>query len=381
MAERSEFGEYQAEVRRKALGFGRLVQCLALAKGDLLQARVLANSSPDRRVRDAIAAIASVQGAGIGDLIEKGIVSPGSSADVSWAGPLVQLMPLASEFVSYLHRYTCFGRLLQFVRRVPFNVKFSRATAGTQSAAWIGQGAPLAVSAMAFDLLSLSFAKMGGLAVISQELVKFGSPDAASVIVNDMSEALAALEDASFFDPSNAGSSSIRPASVTHGVTPLISSGSSAQQIAADAKTALAALDALNFPPSGRVWVADTLAATHIQTLVSSTGVRSFPEFRDNGEFFGLPVLVTGGGIDSNSPPHGTLILLHAPSIAVASLDVADVSITQSASVQMDSDPASGAQQLVSLWQSNLVAAKATLYANWLVRRTGATQVITGIAV
>ncbi|MNG11437.1 hypothetical protein D3C84_949820 [compost metagenome] len=43
--------------------------------------------------------------------------------------------------------------------------------------------------------------------------------------------------------------------------------------------------------------------------------------------------------------------------------------VSREASLQMDSAPADGAQELVSLWQNNMVALRAERFINWKRRR------------
>ena len=56
-----------------------------------------------------------------------------------------------------------------------------------------------------------------------------------------------------------------------------------------------------------------------------------------------------------------------------------ELDTSRNASLQMRTDPQTGAQQLVSLWHNNLVGAKVLRTIRWQLRRPGATATLTGV--
>jgi hypothetical protein len=55
------------------------------------------------------------------------------------------------------------------------------------------------------------------------------------------------------------------------------------------------------------------------------------------------------------------------------------IDISQEASLQMDTAPATPPAQLISLWQQNMLGIKAERYIYWLMRRDAAVQRIGGV--
>lgn len=57
----------------------------------------------------------------------------------------------------------------------------------------------------------------------------------------------------------------------------------------------------------------------------------------------------------------------------------AALTVTEQASVEADTAPTAGHRELVSLWQMNLVALRATRFINWHKRRAGFVRYISGV--
>ncbi|EPN26521.1 peptidase U35, phage prohead HK97, partial [Pseudomonas syringae pv. actinidiae ICMP 19096] len=66
------------------------------------------------------------------------------------------------------------------------------------------------------------------------------------------------------------------------------------------------------------------------------------------------------------------LILAKASEILLADDGGVTIDVSREASLQMDSAPGSGSQELVSLWQNNMVALRAERFINWKRRRPSA---------
>ena len=84
------------------------------------------------------------------ELIAKSGVTPGTTV----GSPLVVLEPLAREFIEYLRSRTVIGQLSSSMRKVPFNIRMPRVTAGA-SAYWVGQSKIKAASALALDAVAV----------------------------------------------------------------------------------------------------------------------------------------------------------------------------------------------------------------------------------
>ncbi|MNP14312.1 Phage capsid family protein [compost metagenome] len=281
---------------------------------------------------------------------------------------------MASEFIELLRPQTIIGKI-QGLRRVPFNVKMSGQTSGS-SVNWVGEGKPKPVSALAFDTTTLRFTKAAGIVVLTDELVRFSNPSAEALVQADLTASMAQFLDVAFVDPAIAEVAEVSPASITHGVTPIVASGTTADALKADVKRLFAAFLAANMTPAGAVWIMTPTMALTISMMNNALGQSEFPGIDMNGgTFMGLPVIVSESvpaTPGSGSPVTGAgqrLILAKASEILLADDGGVTIDVSREASLQMNSAPTSGATELVSLWQSNMVALRAERFINWKRRR------------
>ena len=358
-------GMRQNDNLAKGTAFVRYVMLLARSKGNHMQAmewaREFDSSTP--QVRQAFEAYVRM------GMVQRAPVAPGTTTDPTWAGPLVQLQPMASEFIEYLYPMTILGRIDGF-RRVPFNIKMPRQTS-SGTAQWVGQGAAKPVGKIDFDLVSLGFAKVASIIVLTKDLVKFSSPSAEAVCRTDMAEAISQFLDISFIDPSVAAVPNVSPASVTHNAVKVPSSGNDIESIVSDVNEIFAEFSDNNVSPMGAYWVMNPRTAQAIGTLRTALGVFSYPTISiAGGTFMGLPVITSNNvKISPDTSRHAYAVLLKPSEILLADDGGVNVDLSEEASLEMSSTPTGGAQQLVSLWQQNLVGIRAEQYINWEPRR------------
>jgi HK97 family phage major capsid protein len=284
---------------------------------------------------------------------------------------------MTSEFIELLRPATILGRLP--FRTVPFNVRIPTQTAGA-AAGWVGEGLSKPVQKLDFSSLSIPWAKIAVISVITQELARFSNPAAEMLIRDDLIAAIGQFKDVQLLDPTVTASTGVRPASITNGVTPI---AAPADMTVAEIDTALvAALMAMNtalMPMTSPRWIMNGSLRIMLQNLRSSQDVPAYPEVA-SGMLKGYPIIesnnipvVAGGG---GSPPTTMLVLVDASQILHAEDPVIDVQMSTEASLQMDSAPATPPTPLVSLFQQNLLAIKAEQYEYWVKRRSAAVQVI-----
>ncbi|MCY1511624.1 phage major capsid protein, HK97 family [compost metagenome] len=340
----------------KGTAFTRYAIALARSKGNLMQAVEIAKGWHDSTPEV--------------ETVLKAAVAAGTTTDAAWAAPLVEYQNMASEFIELLRPQTILGRI-QGLRQVPFNIKMPGQTGGS-SVNWVGEGKPKPVSKLAFDTTTLRFTKCAGIVVLTDELVRFSNPSAEALVQADLSASIAQFLDVSFVDPAKAAVADVSPASITNGVTPVPASGTSADHLKADVKALFSAFLAANLTPAGATWIMTPTMALTIGLMQNALGQPEFPGIDMNGGvFFGLPVVV------SESVPANTavgdegqrIILAKASEILLADDGGVTLDVSREASLQMDSAPADGAQELVSLWQNNMVALRAERFINWKRRR------------
>lgn len=346
----------------KGVRFARYALCIGAAKGNLMQAEIIANT----RFKDTPEV----------GLALKGAVAAGTTADATWASPLAQTQEMASEFVEFLRPLTILGRIPN-IRRVPFNIKFTRQTAGT-TGTFVGEGAPKPLGKMDFELLSLTFAKAATIIVLTDELVRFSNPNAEILARDDLANGIARYLDIRFIDPVYAGVANVSPASITNGVTPIASLGTTIANITDTAAVALAAMIAAELDPTNLVWIMNPATALSLSLKRTSQDVFAFPGLTAlGGTFLGYPVITSNSVALSGSPTESFVVLMDPTNVMLADDGGVSIEMSTEASLQMSDTPSAGAQSLVSLWQNNMVALKAERYITWRKRRDAAVQVIT----
>lgn len=356
----------------KGIEFARFAMCLGAAKGDLPQAYELAKSrfadSPQLHT------------------VLKAAVAAGTTTDATWAGPLVEYNQFAGDFVEYLRPRTIIGRFgadgIPDLRRIPFNVHIRGQTSGG-AGFWVGQGKPIGVTKFDFNDVQLGYTKVAGLAVLTEELLRFSNPAAERLVRDALADVLIATMDVAFVDPTNAGETDVKPASITNGVTQIQSAGTDADGARADVKAAMSTFIAANITPTAGVWIMDATTALTLSLMRNALGQKEFPDLTMlGGRFEGLPVIVSEHlAADSNGH---FLVLANASDIWHADDNQVVVSASREASIQMLDNPTNAsadgtATTMVSMFQTESVAMKAIRWVNWKKRRSAAVAVVAGV--
>ena len=311
------------------------------------------------------------------EIVERAAVAAGTTTDTTWAAPLVTLQNLTGEFIELLYAASVLNRI-PGLTRVPFNVKVPRETTGA-TASWVGEGKPKPVSAMAFDSVTLTFNKLAGIVPITQELMRFSSPAAETLIRNSLVQAITRLVDTTFLDPAVAAVTGVSPASITNGVTAVPSTGTTPEALRADLYTLLATYATANQSTDGLVLVMRSALALGIGMSRNAFGSKEFPDMtKDGGTLEGIPVIA------SQNVPTGLVIAINAPSVLLADDGGVNFDVSTEASLQMDSapdSPATATTIMVSLWQANMVGIRAERFITWLKARTGSVQYLSGVTI
>lgn len=303
------------------------------------------------------------------ELALKAAVAAGTTTDATWAGPLAPLTPLANEFLELLRPATILGKIPGF-RRVPFNVSIASQTGGG-TYQWVGQGAPKPVGKLSFLATTLGITKCAGIIVITEELAKVSTPSAEAVIRQDMINGIAQFLDIEFTDPTKAAVAGVSPGSVTNGVTPITTAGTSPANARTDIQALANAMTVANIPIGGAVVL---MSATNMLALASALNPLGQPLF---------PAIGVGGGSALGftfvpSQAMGTTVAMVQPDAVLYADDGGvTIDVSREASVQMDSapdNPALATTVLTSLWQNNLVGLRAERFINWKKARPGCVQ-------
>jgi HK97 family phage major capsid protein/HK97 family phage prohead protease len=349
----------------KGIGFTRFVIANARAKGNIMLAHEIAKGNEQWKSETPEV-----------EMMLKTAVTSGSTSDTTFASPLVNYQILTNEFISYLRPLTILGRL-QGITHVPFKVKIGRQT-GASTVNWVGEGAPKPLTSLALDSVTLDMAKIAGIIVLNDELVRLSSPSAELLVRNDLAASIVQFMDNQFVDPSKAAVSGVSPASITNGVSAVTATGTTGAALRLDLKTLFASFLAANMQVTNAAFIMTQQTALAISLMTNSLGNPEFPNITMNGgTLLGLPVITsenipaTGGSPTDGYP----IILVSTPDILLA--DDGDITIDASreASLQMDTapdSPATASTIMVSMFQQNMTAIRAERYINWAKRRSTA---------
>lgn len=338
--------------------FARFIKALARTRGDALGAE----------------AFAVAQGWGTCAAVLKAVVDPMMSSDL-----VDQAMaPMTSDLVGVLRPLTILGRL-QGMRHAPFHTRLLTQNVGG-SGDWVAEGDPIPVSSLGIaDTVTLIPKRVAGIRVLTVELLNHAASRSDALVANDAASALVEAMDRGFIDPANAGTAA-KPASISWGAQEYSSGGATVAAIDLDLARLLAVLTGADCNLSTAAWVMSPVTATFMALLRGTAGP-SYPGMTARGGFLlGLPVLTSTVIAASGSPGERYIVLAEASEIIIADDGQATVELSTRAAVQMDDAPASGSQQLVSLWQAGLVGIKATRLLEWSRRRDGAVAVLRDVA-
>lgn len=283
----------------------------------------------------------------------------------------------ATDFAAYLRPTTLIGRI-PGMRRVPFNVALLNGTGGA-TAYWTGEGAPIPLSAEAFERLFLAPARVSAILAVSNELFRFGQPYAEGSLRDDMVAAAGQAIDAAFIDPTNAGISNVKPASVTFGAPAMASSGADVASIDADVKLMIAQLLAAGSTLASAVWIMSPTTAAALNLKRGSGGAPAYPGVSATGGVFaGFPVF-------TSASVGAYMVLLPADQVAIADDGQADFAKSEQATIEMLTNPTNNsatatATTTVSMYQTNSSSVRVQRHVNWRLRRADMAAVLSGVS-
>jgi HK97 family phage major capsid protein len=366
------------------IAFARLVKSMGAAKGDTGRAIRIAEQryGPDS---DAVGVLKAIDLRGTDKLefagfeaVQKASVVSGSAISGNWAADLVLTEGGAfADFAEYLRPQTVLGKLS--LRKIPFNTALGISTSAG-GGGWVGEGKPKPLTSFNFDKTHLSPLKCANIVVLTEDLLRQESYSAETLVRDEMSNALTQMIDTDFLDPTNAGTSGVKPASITNGASHGAASGTGdASDIRADLRSLINKFVAANQQGSSIVLIMRATDALAAGMLVNALGQPEFPNISMGGGslFPGLEV------VTSQVVPSGTVIALQPSEVYLGDDGGFMVDVSREASLQMLDNPTNDvstptATSLVSLWQNNAVGFRCERVLNWAKRRTTAVAYLTG---
>ncbi len=269
--------------------------------------------------------------------------------------------PEARAFLGLAVERSVLGRLLG-LRRVPFDIRVLAVASGALGH-FVAEAAPVPLSRQVLEGSTLKPATVAGIVVCTKE--SLGNPLAESLVQEDLLNAVAGVLDVAFLsaDPGVPGE---RPAGIAHDAPSIAATGNLADDLAA-----LIEIYGGDLLTSAFV----TTPSVAMRLALAAGGNPQIDIGPNGGRLFGVPLLTTRHvAPTSNGSP---LMMVDAGGI-VANWDSIELSQSGHTSLVMADNPTAPAQ-VVSMFQTNSVAFKATVHAAWNVSREGAVAVVEGM--
>jgi HK97 family phage major capsid protein len=292
----------------------------------------------------------------------KSAVSVGGTDDPAWAGALTEHVEISTGFLQSLSPFSAFDTVLTdgAFRRVPLRSRVVVVTTAA-SASVVGEAAPKPITRLSLATQLLAIRKVVSICAFNDELTRSVEPAALNVIEDELRRAVAKKSDEVF----------LQILSETTGIASIPSTGMDAPSFVSDLASAI---DQISFGAGANLYLVLPPATAKLVPFMQDAAngpVALFPDMGVlGGEISGIKVLVSDAATDA--------VLFDASQIAAAS-EIITIGVSNQADVQQDDAPASGPQNLVSLWQTNRLAMKAERYFGAEVLRPEAVCVITGV--
>ena len=351
--------------------FTRYALAMAHAKGNVMLAHEIAKQrfADTPEVVNCLKAAIALGGTKDFTMYTKAAVTPVSGTDTA----IVQYTDLENEFIDLLRPKMVIGRMTQ-LNRVPFLSRQGRQLTGV-TGSFVGELAPKPVQKQTYDNVTLGYAKVAVIVVLSEEAVRFSAINAQVRARDDMLKGIGTYIDKRFMDPAYSAVANVSPASITNGARRVQASGSTLAAIDTDVRSAFADFATSDVDPSSAVWVMGGGVALKLATKRNSYDEPAFPGMQDaiatgRGSWYGLPVLVSNAMVASGSPSEQQIALVTQSEVLMAEDTGISIDMSTEASVQLNDAPSAGAQSLVSLWQNNLLGIRAEQFINWAPART-----------
>lgn len=245
---------------------------------------------------------------------------------------------------------------------------------GTASASWVGENTNIGSTGPTFGGITLSAKTLAATIPISNQLIRYSSPQADAVVRDDVVNSLSITEDATYLRNQGIGAAPKGMRYWANSGNVIATAGTSSANVETDLKAAIQALEGNNVRMLKPVWIMAPRTKNHLWTLRNAAGQLIVPEIRD-GFLWGYPVFVSnqvptnlGGGTETE--------LYFA--------DMADCLIGEDTGITVDaSDTAayydSSAGAVVSSYSQDQTVVRAMLRVDFALRHDRSVSVITGV--
>jgi HK97 family phage major capsid protein/HK97 family phage prohead protease len=312
-------------------------------------------------------------------------VNPAQTTVATWAAELVSttLQALVDRLVAEFIYPQLAGMGVRYTFGTSGILKIPvRAATPTIAGAWVGEGAAKPVKRASFATVSLTPTKLAVISTFTEEMALYSNPAIEGVIRQAMADDTGNALDAFLLDAVAASAS--RPAGLLNGVTPLTPSAATPDTVAMveDLKALVGAIVAAGGGRNIAILLNPTQAMA-LNFAQTTTGDFLFADRTEAGQKFGVRFIV------STTVPVNRVIAVDAADFATATGDAPRFAVSTEATIHEEDTtplaigtpgaPATVAAPTRSLFQTDAVAIRMSLYVNWVMRRTGMVQTMSPV--
>jgi HK97 family phage prohead protease/HK97 family phage major capsid protein len=315
--------------------------------------------------------------------------APATIPQAGWAAELVT--QVWQDFLSALIPYSVFpgvaakGSTFTFGRNGVINLPLRQSTPQI-AGSFVGEGAPIPVRQGAFATAALTPKKLAVISTFTREISEHSTPAIEGLIREAITQDTGIAVDSILLDSNPA--TVVRPPGLLNGVTPITATAAGAATVIAlngDLKLLNNALTAATFGNiRNPVWLMNPSDATSAALTMTTTGDTPYRDEIARGTLLSYPI------IKSTNVALHTMILLDAADFAAVTEAAPRFDVSDQAVLHMDDttplaiiggttgSPAP-AVPTRSLWQTDTIGIRMILPMNWLMRRAGMVQYMTGM--
>jgi HK97 family phage major capsid protein/HK97 family phage prohead protease len=318
----------------------------------------------------------------------KAAVNPAQTTVAGWAQELIQTAN--QGFLDRLLPASIYPTLSSRGSKYTFSnsagiIKIpTRTTTQTLAGAWVAEAAPKPVKRLSFSSITLNPYKLAVISTFSEEMAAYSTPAIEGIIREAMGNDTGVALDTYIID-AVAASAGVRPAGLLNGVTPITASvlTTATDKMIADLKALVGALVAAGSTGDNIVILVNPAQAISMNFAMTTTGDFLFDGPAGAGARFGVTILA------SSTVAAGRVIAIDCNELATATGDTPRFAISNEATLHEEDttplaigttgSPATVAAPARSLFQTDSIAIRLTLYVSWAMRRTGFVQTIAAV--
>ena len=302
--------------------------------------------------------------------VTKADVQGGGTGTGEWGAELVQAdARYTGDFLEILRDKTVYDRLP--LREVPAHVTI-KGQDGAATGYWVGESNAIPVTKPDFSSVSLTPLKVGAIAVVSNELIKYSSPSAEQYVRDELVAASAERIDTTFLSTA-LPVAGVSPAGLLVGLAALGSNGWDAAAIREDIMELYTPfLNAKH--SSGLIFIMTPGRAKATGLLMNALGQKEFSSLGADGGTLEGDTVITGDNVAT-----AMVILLDPSQIWRIGDTGVEVSVSRDATIEQADNPAGSSQpptaatgKLTHMFQQESTALKIVRSTNYQKRRTTA---------